>query len=223
MGFNTLFNGYLLKLCLPGHRFYKSETVPKSPNDPADNKEPPNTLKTILVEFVRRDYLTMFEKAHHCYVYQHDTRVETQSGPSTSLAINLEEDSSDYEDGDDEDNGCDCIDDHTCTHTARGEPTIKWGYLNANRITQTTTTKFDQVSVVTQNTINTQIKQLWETAKLAEYDYAEGGHVYFHASFVAPKVQLLVKESEQHQALIYIQIKDGHLKTLGNNKSLASG
>ena len=181
-------------------------------------------MKATLVEFVKKTYLTIVGESYHHYIYRHDPLAspeDSEGGGDIHIV--------------DEEDEIDVVE----------EKTIQWDNIVNSMVTQTTT-GFDRVSVITQGGLNAQIRQLWEAARiklsslpsnvkiwsskslevetnLAEFGYAEDEHIFFRASFAPPQIQLLVKESGRHQAIFFVQIKEGSLKTLGKGKSLASG
>ena len=104
---------------------------------------------------------------------------------------------------------------------------------------------YDLITSLTQASIERHLKALWEAARrrlsyaagkkmteelqletcisqfsFVHKDYEE--EVFFFANFDAPKLQLICREGSQ-SAILYLQLKEGHLKTLGTGMSLQPG
>lgn len=146
----------------------------------------------------------------------------------------------DIETDTDEEFGCDCRD--TCTHTG-----ICWGTLPSRMITHTDMCGFDVITAVTQGSINLHLKHAYDSARqrcttlgsthtwssaeiemgtcMAGWTYVHKDHgdeAFFNASFDAPRLQLLCSEGSQ-KAILYLTIREGHLRVLGPNRSLLPG
>lgn len=195
-------------------------------------------LKKTLIRYITQHYITLIDSAGHTEIFHKDTRV-------TYLEHEHEQDITD--DDFEGDHGCDCEDEASCGH----EPTdgfIRWGVLAKDRVHACHPHDFDIVTAVTQGSINTHFRTIWETARrkvtslgtrlrtyssteleletcLSEYSVVHPDHgdeVFFTASFGAPQVQLVCSEGS-HSVVFYLLLQEGRLKTLDSHKHLNHG
>jgi len=138
---------------------------------------------------------------------------------------------------------CECENEAECGH--RGG--VRWGVIKTGLIEHTHASEFDIVTSVTQGSINSTFRAWWEIARkayhklgkrstwerveieretcIADYSFVHekhGDEVFFSASFLAPKVQLICREGSQ-SVIVYFNIQSGFLKTLGQEKALQPG
>ena len=87
------------------------------------------------------------------------------------------------------------------------------------RVSITNTFGFDIVTAIAQGSINNNLRTLWKLpgSCLSEWRFEE----LFHASFSAPKVQLLcdLADSRSNKVILYINLRQGFLTTLGSCKT----
>ncbi|TFY65090.1 hypothetical protein EVG20_g5713 [Dentipellis fragilis] len=187
-------------------------------------------LRSTLIRYMTTRYLTIIEESKHYYVYHKDTRiVHTHDEDSESSDAGSEEE---------EELGCWCEDAADCGHTyVHGH--VYWGQVVRRMVTRSVALEADFATSVTQGALNKQWKLLWAQAAqkaeafgvhaerslkevlslcLADYIFERDGHVLFTASFGAPQVRL-VCEPDSKKVILYFNLKEGYLKTLGADKS----
>ena len=186
--------------------------------------------KTILIKQFTTYYLSILEKTETTIIFHHDVRIH-----DISVIGSEEEEIDSYE--------CTCLDEGSCGH--RG--CVHWGILDQNIIRHSHTGDFDFVTALTQQSINSHFKALWDAASrtigysgslgaqetlefqkqtcLAHFSYRHSDHgekVFFSSTFSAPMVQLNCSNGS-NSVILYININDGYFRLLGPKKTLLPG
>ncbi|THU95309.1 hypothetical protein K435DRAFT_839574 [Dendrothele bispora CBS 962.96] len=208
-------------------------------------------LRTTLVRYLTHHYLHILETSEYHCVYHHDTRVHVDIGEDEPYGPGEpgEFPDDDHPEGGYHggtglgDHDCECESESECGHKGG----IQWGILTRGLVEYTHCSDFDIVTSVTQGSVNSTFYTWWEAAHnrfiklgkrhtwesveierdtcLADYSFVHEQHadeVFFSASFLAPRIQLICKEGSQ-SVLLYFNIQSGFLRTLGQGKTLQPG
>ncbi|KAL5504464.1 hypothetical protein ACEPAH_7125 [Sanghuangporus vaninii] len=195
-------------------------------------------IKRTLIHQITTYYIHILETSELTIIYNYDPCIH---GPSDTGSEDDEPRA-----GDIDVHGCWCPDEGSCGHTGG----IRWGVIQRRILMHTHTGDFDLAVALTQGSINSHFKALWEFSRrrlslatsnsklktwsnqelqrdtcLASFSFVHVDHKeeeFFCADFEAPKIQLVCKEGSQ-KAILYLYLKKGHLKTLGSGKSLKPG
>ncbi|KAI5120814.1 hypothetical protein M0805_003211 [Coniferiporia weirii] len=200
-------------------------------------------IKTTLTRYITTYYISILETSETTVIYHRNRGIHVDILEFDSDGGEVEDDETTSAEDDFHVNDCTCEDETSCGHTGG----VRWGIITKRVITHTQTADFDFVTAVTQGSINTHFKELWEHARrrfklskttktwestelemetcLADFSFVHPNHgdeVFFASSMAPVKVQLVCSEGS-YRVIFYLHLVEGYLKTLGAGKSLQPG